>query len=131
MGRSEGWLVTGTLRAATAVKLSRPNEVVAISRAADAMVAMLMVGGVELLRDVSAMCRSRVLAFLIEYDDDGLCRFFRDMLWTGLLLLVARAMTVVSLIAIVGSRPGDNIVDLRDLSHNSPRSEANAQLLIV
>lgn len=58
VGRSVGLVVTGTLRAATAVKLSRP-EVIAISRTADAIVAMLTDLGVVLLRDVSAMRRNR------------------------------------------------------------------------
>src|SRR5690606_23128759 len=46
-------------------KLSRP-EVIAISRTADAIVAILTVlGGVDLLRDVSAMRRTRVSALLL------------------------------------------------------------------
>lgn len=61
VGRVVGWVVTGTLRAATAVKLSRPTEVVAISRTADAMVAMLTVSGRGLLRDVTAGRRERIL----------------------------------------------------------------------
>jgi len=71
------------------------------------MVAMLMVGGVELLRDVSAMRRHRVLAILIGYDDDGPFRLFGNMSWTGLLLLVASATRRVScLIAICGVGAG-------------------------
>jgi hypothetical protein len=63
VGRVVGWFVTGTLRAATAVKLSRPAEVIAISRTADAIVAMLTLLGVDLLLD-AAMARNRGLAML-------------------------------------------------------------------
>jgi hypothetical protein len=66
VGRVDGlwFVVTGTLlAAATAVKLSRPAlEVAAISRTADATVAILTVGGVDLLRDGSVEERDRVLA---------------------------------------------------------------------
>jgi hypothetical protein len=66
VGRVVGWVVTGTLRAATAVKLSRP-EVAVISRTADVIVAMLTVFAVDLLRDESAARRDRVLALLPAY----------------------------------------------------------------
>jgi len=78
VGRVVGWVVTGTLRTATAVKLSRP-EVVAISRTADAMVAILTVFSRGLLRDVTAMRRARMwLAGLDRWQTRRMRRVSRD-----------------------------------------------------
>jgi uncharacterized membrane protein len=96
VGRVVGWDVTGTLRAATAVKLSRP-EVIAISRTADAIVAMLTVlGVVDLLRDVSALRRKRMLALLPVADTVRR----DDRRWLLLLLMLAGAMAVVWGVAV-------------------------------
>jgi hypothetical protein len=71
--------------------LSRP-EVIAISRTADAIVAMLTVlGVVDLLRDVSAMRRKRMLALLPVADTVRR----DDRRWLLLLLMLAGAMAVV------------------------------------
>ncbi len=90
VGRLVGWVVTGTLRAATAVKLSRLAEVIAISRTADATVAMLTVLGVDLLRDGSGARRSRVLAVVVlrkgcaaRRDEDGDLLVARTMVDDG------------------------------------------------
>lgn len=128
VGRLVGWVVTGTLRAATAVKLSRP-EVMAISRTADAIVAMLTVLGVDLLRDESAMRRNRVSALppLGAYT-------VRRVGGRGLLLVVlARAMFLCFFPGVAGQigRPQETgRRDGKPESH-SLMSEANGQLLMV